>query len=260
MIIFPALGSTQKWMNSDGRPRISKKESNPWRMRIWKWNVCGGRRSACRLNWSRPNRWPARTVNTAGGSSVRTINGLPAQWEGLPAGKARNMCIHESQSLLFEKHLFLAKPFVDFFTRWIHEYLPDAVKFDSENIWSACTRVQPSLIRIEADEVTYPLHVILRFEIEKELINGAFGYFPSYTLGALNAAQFSAAIRRRHPDWQERLAAGGVGFIHHWLSEHVWQKGSLLDSREIMEAATGERTHPAYFLDHLQARYLAHQY
>jgi carboxypeptidase Taq len=223
-------------------------------------------------------------------------SGLPERWEGLPVGRARSMCIHESQSLLFEKHVFLSLPFIEFFTPIIHELLDGAKAFDSGRIWSCGTRVRPSLIRIEADEVTYPLHVILRFEIESGLIEGelkpedvpeawdekmkaylglstkdnyrdgclqdihwtggSFGYFPSYTVGAVNAAQFAVAIRRRHTDWRERLGKGDLGFVRQWLGEHVWSLGCRMDAQDILRAATGEETQISHFLDHLRARYL----
>ncbi len=221
---------------------------------------------------------------------------LPLEWDGLPVGGARNMCLHESQSLLFEKQIFLSRPFISFFTSKVHAFLPTTAGFDASQLWTAATRVQPSYIRVEADEVTYPLHVILRYEIESSLINGAieaedipelwdtkmqeyfglstadnykdgcmqdmhwtdgsFGYFPSYTIGALNSAQLFAAIRTVHPDWQELLTQGDISFIKNWLQNTIWSKGSTMDSQDIIRAATGEPTNPKYFLRHIQERYL----
>lgn len=238
------------------------------------------------------------TAHETGHASYES--GLPALWDDLPVGHARNMCIHESQSLLFEKQIFLSQQFISFFTKTIHEILPETRTHSSESLWTACTRVQPSYIRVEADEVTYPLHVILRFEIENDLINGAigpadlpeiwdtkmreylglstagnytdgclqdihwtdgsFGYFPSYTMGALNAAQLFAAIRKNHPDWREKLNQGDVTFIRQWLDTNVWSKGCTMDSQDIISAATGEETNPQYFLDHLRNRYLEGTY
>jgi len=226
--------------------------------------------------------------------------GLPLEWDDLPVGQARNMCIHESQSLLFEKQIFLCRPFLHFFTPMIHNLLPEAKRFNADQVWQSCIKVQPSFIRVEADEVTYPLHVILRFEIESELINGniepedipelwnakmqqylglstegnyrdgclqdihwtdgSFGYFPSYTLGAINSAQLFASIRKERPDWQELLMRGDVGFIRDWLHEKIWSKGSTMDSQQIITAATGEGTHPRHFLAHIRARYLDNSY
>ncbi len=222
--------------------------------------------------------------------------GLPRGWQGLPIGNARNMCIHESQSLLYEKQLFLSKPFLKYFTTFIHELLPQTSSITSQQFWGHCTYVHPSYIRVEADEATYPLHIILRFQIESKLINGqiepedipeiwddrmknylglttaenytdgclqdihwtdgSFGYFPSYTLGAVNSAQLFAAVKRDHPDWQERLANGDVTFVRNWLAENIWEKASSLDSQEIMKQATGEQTNPVWFLNHLEERYI----
>jgi carboxypeptidase Taq len=224
-------------------------------------------------------------------------SGLPVEWDGLPAGCARNLCIHESQSLLFEKQLFLSRPFIDFFSTRMHTFLPTTAKIESQKLWKAATRVKPSYIRVEADEVTYPLHIILRYEIESRLINGtlktedipliwdakmqeyfglstagdyrngclqdmhwtdgSFGYFPSYTIGALNSAQLFAAIRRAYPDWQERLARGDVDFARIWLQENIWSKGSTMDSQDIIRLATGEATNADYFLRHIRERYLS---
>lgn len=222
-------------------------------------------------------------------------NGLPERWDGLPIGSARNMCLHESQSLLFEKQLFLAPSFLAYFTPIIHEHLPQARQWSAEQICFAAARVEPSYIRVEADEVTYPLHIILRFEIEKELINGtlrpedipeiwdakmqeylglstkdnytdgclqdihwtdgSFGYFPSYTMGAVNAAQLFAAITRDFPDWQASLRQGQTTFIRDWLGRNIWSRASSLDSQEILIQATGEESNPDSFLSHLRRRY-----
>ena len=222
--------------------------------------------------------------------------GLPNQWQGLPIGSSRNMCIHESQSLLFEKHLFFSEPFLSFFLPIIHEHLAATNALSLDDIWTVSSHVQPSFIRVDADEVTYPLHIILRFEIESSLINeemeaadvpdawdekmraylglstagnyrdgclqdihwtdGSFGYFPSYTMGAVNSAQLFATIKNNYSDWDERLSSGDVLFIHEWLAENVWQKASSLDSQEIISQATGEETNPTWFLSHIRHRYL----
>jgi carboxypeptidase Taq len=227
-------------------------------------------------------------------------NGLPEKWDGLPVGEARNLCIHESQSLFFEKQLFLSLPFLDFFTPEIRNHLNLGRDFNADLLWSAATRVQPSYIRIEADEVTYPLHIIIRYEIESGLINGSlrpedipefwdagmrsylglstagnhrdgclqdmhwsdgsFGYFPSYTIGAINSAQLAQAIRTAHPQWRENLAGGDITFVCDWLSSRIWSKGSSLLSQEIMVAATGQETNPESLIRHLEDRYLKRLY
>ncbi|MGI9569694.1 MAG: carboxypeptidase M32, partial [Desulfobulbia bacterium] len=216
------------------------------------------------------------------------------KWKNLPAGQARNMSIHESQSLLFEKQIFLSKPFFKFFTPEIHRHLDKSKAYNCEQIWLNSIKVSPSYIRVEADELCYPLHVIIRYEIESALINGAmeadelpdvwddkmqiylglstagnfkdgclqdihwtdgsFGYFPAYTLGALNGAQIFSAFRRQHHNWQELLGKGEIATIRNWLEEKIWSRGRLLTSQELIESATGEPTNPNYFIDYLKER------
>lgn len=222
--------------------------------------------------------------------------GLPAARQSFPIGRARNMCIHESQSLLFEKHIALSRSFGRALLGSVHELLPGTHQFSSDDLWFAQTRVKPSFIRVEADEVSYPLHVMMRYEIESALINGeleaaqvpdawesslqaslglstqgnhaigcmqdihwtdgAFGYFPSYTMGAVNAAQISSAIKHQHSDWQARFAQGDTAFIRTWLSDNIWQHGCELESQALMEQATGEGSSADHLLAHLKSRYL----
>lgn len=226
--------------------------------------------------------------------------GLPEAWDGMPVGESLSMCIHESQSLLFEKQLFLSKPFLQFFINTIHQQLPVTKAINGEQLWQHCTQVKPDYIRVEADEVTYPMHIVLRYEIESALVNGgieaehipelwnqkmqeylgvdtkgnykdgcmqdihwtygAFGYFPSYTIGALNAAQLFHSIKAQTLDWQDQLGKGDIQFIRQWLAEHIWQQGNFLSSQALMKAATGEETNPDFFLKHVRERYLNEQY
>ncbi len=222
--------------------------------------------------------------------------GLPEALQSFPLGRARNMCIHESQSLMFEKQIFLSRAFTQATAKLIKQFLPTATFPDSDALWMAQTRVKPSYIRVEADEVSYPLHIMLRYDIESALINGqmeagdipaawesamqqylglsvdgnhaigclqdihwtdgAFGYFPSYTMGAVNAAQLMASLKQQHPDWQEHFARGDTEFAREWLSRSIWQHGCELESQELMTAATGEGSNAASLLAHLRSRYL----
>jgi carboxypeptidase Taq len=156
--------------------------------------------------------------------------------------------------------------------------------------------VKPGYIRVEADEVTYPAHVMLRFEIERRLIDGSmqvedipaawnaqmqqllglstegnfkdgcmqdvhwpdglFGYFPCYTLGAMYAAQFFAAMRREMPDLDARIGRGELSAVFDWLQAKVWSQGSLWETPELVRRASGETLNPAHFQAHLRARYL----
>lgn len=234
------------------------------------------------------------TLHETGHASYEA--GLPAPWCALPVGKARSMSIHESQSLLFEKQLCLSKPFVEFLTPLARQHFPTLQSLNADQLWQSMTRVERGFIRVEADEVTYPMHVILRYEIEAALINGemaveeipeawqqkmqaylgldsggndrdgcmqdihwpsgAFGYFPSYTLGALNAAQLFAALRRELPDLDDSLRQGDIAPLRQWLGEKIWSKGSFLSSQALMTEASGEPTNPAHFIRHIRQRYL----
>ena len=238
------------------------------------------------------------TAHEAGHAAYE--GGLPQKWKHKPLGQARNMSIHESQSLFFEKQIFLTKPFLNYFTPTIHTHLGESRDYSCEQIWLNSIKVSPSFIRVEADEVCYPLHVILRYEIESALINGtmeaedlpevwdnkmqnylglstegnyrdgclqdihwtdgSFGYFPAYTLGALNAAQLFSAFRKQHSDWQQMLGSGDIALIRTWLGEHIWSKGRLLNSQALIENATGEHTNPDYFIDYVKERYLEESY
>ena len=222
--------------------------------------------------------------------------GLPDQWQAFPVGRARNMCIHESQSLFYEKQVFLSRAFGQSFLSAIHEHLPASKAYSADDIWYQQTVVKPSYIRVEADEVTYPLHVMLRYDIESALINGeiepdvipdlwesslqnylglstqgdhakgclqdihwtdgAFGYFPSYTMGAVNAAQISAVMKQQHPDWRDAFASGDISFAREWLKQHIWQQGRQLESQALMQQATGKGSDAGFLLKHLEARYL----
>jgi len=234
------------------------------------------------------------TAHETGHASYES--GLPRQWQSFPVGNARNMCIHESQSLFFEKQVFLSRAFGQSFVQAIHQHLPDTRRFTAEDIWYSQTMVRPSFIRVEADEVTYPLHVMLRYDIESALINGdiepdaipdiweaslqsylglsvngdhakgclqdihwtdgAFGYFPSYTMGAVNAAQIAASVKSQYPDWQEQFKAGRIEFAREWLRENIWQHASQISSQALMKQATGSGSDASVLLDHLKSRYL----
>ncbi len=240
----------------------------------------------------------AGTAHEAGHASYE--GSLPEQWRGLPIGESRNMCIHESQSLLFEKQVFYSKAFMGFMADKIHLSMPSAKHLGADELWALGTHVEPGKIRVEADEVTYPLHVMLRYEIESDLINGkievddipelwnekmqallgvdtkgdytngcmqdihwtdgAFGYFPSYTIGAANAAQIFAKIKQDHPDWQEHLKTGDVQFIRNWLQEKIWSKGCAFQSQELMQSATAAGSSADALIEHLEARYIRSEY
>ena len=221
---------------------------------------------------------------------------LPRAWVHLPLGQARSMGVHESQSLSFEMQLGRSRPFLALIAPLVAKHLGDQPAFTAENLGRIYTRVRPGFIRTESDELTYPLHVILRFEIERALIegaiepedvpalwddkmqaylgldtrgnytngclqdihwtDGAFGYFPSYTLGAMYAAQYFAALRAAHPDLDARIAAGDLAPIFAWFEAHIWSQASRWETTELIERATGTPLATTHFERHLRARYL----
>jgi carboxypeptidase Taq len=221
---------------------------------------------------------------------------LPRAWVHLPVGQARSMGVHESQSLAFEMQLGRSRPFLSRIAPLVAKHLGTQPAFSADNLALIYTRVRPGFIRVDADELTYPAHVILRFELERALIEGAiepedvpalwdekmqaylgvdtrgdyangclqdihwtdgsFGYFPSYTLGAMYAAQYFAAIRAAVPDLDARIAAGDLAPIFAWLEQHIWSQASRWETPELIARATGGPLSSAHFEQHLRARYL----
>ena len=227
---------------------------------------------------------------------ARYEQNLPRDMVHLPVGRARSMGIHESQSLSFEMQLGRNPAFLQLISPLVKKHLGHLDAFDADNLARLYTRVKPDYIRVDADELCYPAHIILRFEIERALVNGdiepedipavwdekmmaylgvdtrgnykdgclqdihwtdgSFGYFPSYTLGAMYAAQYFATIRKLHPDMDARIARGDLGFIFDWLKANIWSQASLWSTDELVDRATDETLNPAHFRAHLQARYL----
>ncbi|WP_035476232.1 carboxypeptidase M32 [Aliagarivorans taiwanensis] len=228
---------------------------------------------------------------------ARYEQGLPHHLAGLPVGEARSMGIHESQSLFFEMQLGRSEPFIAMLSKLANKHFVDTPSkvLTQDNFHKLYTRVKKDFIRVDADELTYPAHVILRYEIERDLMNGtldhrdvpelwdskmqqylglstqgnfkngcmqdihwtdgAFGYFPSYTLGAMYAAQFMAAMKQQL-DVEGLIAKGELTPIFDWLSSQIWKKASLLSTGELVQQATGEKLNARYFQQHLRERYL----
>lgn len=221
---------------------------------------------------------------------------LPRAWLGQPLGRARSFGIHESQSLAFEMQLARSRGFAGVLAPLLAEHLGTQPAFAPDNLYRLFTRVRRGFIRVEADELTYPAHVMLRYDIERALIEGdieakdipalwddrmqallgldtrgnyrdgclqdvhwaegAFGYFPSYTLGAMYAAQWFAALRRSVPDVDARIAVGELAPVFDWLGTHVWSQASRWETDELVRRATGTALDPEHFRRHLESRYL----
>ncbi len=227
---------------------------------------------------------------------ARYEQNLPRECLGQPIARARSMGIHESQSLSFEMQLGRSAGFIARMAPLLAARFGAQPAFEAGNLQRLLTRVEPGFIRVDADELTYPAHVMLRYSIEKRLIEGEieaddipllwdegmasllgvdtsgnfndgcmqdvhwgaglFGYFPCYTLGAMYAAQWFAAIRRSTPELDARLFAGDFAPVFDWLRVNIWQQASRWTTAELTQRASGERLNPLHFRRHLQARYL----
>ncbi len=227
---------------------------------------------------------------------ARYEQNLPRGDLGQPVSNARSAALHESQSLSFEMQLGSHPGFIAHLAPLVAQTLGAQPAFEAPNLHRLLTRVKPGFIRVDADEVTYPTHVILRYEIERPLIegeieaedipalwdakmmelldvdtrgnfrdgplqdvhwpSGLFGYFPCYSLGAMYAAQWFAAMRRAMPDLDARIGRGDLAAVFDWLRDNIWLQGSRWTTDELALRASGETLNPAHFRAHLEARYL----
>jgi len=222
--------------------------------------------------------------------------GLPLKWRDQPVGRDRGLALEESQSLLFEMNLCRSRSFVKYLKPLLEKYLQvTGPEWSEENLYRHLIRVKRSLIRMDADELTYPVHIMLRYELEKKILDGAlpvadlpeawnanleqrlgirpandvegclqdihwavghFGYFPSYALGAVIAGQLNEALRAERPSLDEEIAAGQFGGVMDWLRDNVHGVGARLPVQELMQQATGKPLTAAAYLRYLEAKYL----
>lgn len=222
--------------------------------------------------------------------------GRPAACFEQPVGQARSMSIHESQSLLMEMQACRSRQFLTFAAPRMRETFGGSGPAWAEDaMWRSYTRVSRGFIRVDADEVTYPAHVILRYRLEKAMIagdlpltdlpeawarqmdallgitppddrlgclqdihwpSGGWGYFPTYTLGAMTAAQLFDAACRADADILPGIARGDFQPLLLWLRAHIHAKGSLLETDELVRQASGQPLNAAIFKAHLKRRYL----
>ena len=221
--------------------------------------------------------------------------GIDARYHGTVLGDGTSLGIHESQSRLWENFIGKSRPFWNHFFPSLQRLFPDRLTpSDDERLYRIFNRVEPSFIRIDADEVTYSLHIILRFNLELALVErqisvadlpevwrvesrnllgidpvdvadgvlqdihwsmGAFGYFPTYALGNLYAAQFLQSMRRDLPNFDRLLASGEFAPIGDWLRRHIHSHGSAPTAEELCKRATGEPLRPRYFIDYLNNKF-----
>ncbi|MCB1907545.1 MAG: carboxypeptidase M32 [Rhodocyclaceae bacterium] len=226
---------------------------------------------------------------------ARYVAGLPPAWREQPVGAARSFGVHESQSLGLEMQLARTPAFCELLSSLLIDAVGERPAFAADALYARMTRVQPGAIRVHADEPSYPLHVIARFRIERALIEGdiaaadvpamwdeqmarlldldtrgnhrdgclqdihwskgAFGYFPSYTLGAIYAAQLFAALKSELGELDGCIRSGGFESIFAWLGARVWAQGSRFETDELLRRATGSALDAAPYRAHLLARY-----
>lgn len=222
---------------------------------------------------------------------------LPSQWINQPVGLALGMSIHESQSLIFEKQICKSREFLYFLSGLLNnKFSIPSSKVSEDILYKSLNTVKPSLIRIEADEVTYPIHVILRYELEKSMIlgdlqiddlpvawnekmdkylgikpstdregclqdihwpSGIFGYFPSYLMGAIMASQLYDCLNKDIPNNNQLIALGEFSHIKTWLNKSIHQYGSLYSTQELLEKATGKKICVNDYKNYLNKKFLS---
>ena len=225
--------------------------------------------------------------------------GLPGEQYGLPLGEYCSLSIHESQSRLWENNVGRALPFWQHNFSLIKTFFPKQLNNISiDQFYKAINKVQPSLIRTEADELTYHFHVMIRYEIEKMLIegsiktkdipaywnehykkylgiivaddksgclqdvhwsHGSFGYFATYSLGSLYAAQLYAAIVKENASIEKEIAEGNNNSLLQWLNKNIYQHGKYYTSEELCFKATGETLNSTHFIRYATKKF-AHIY
>ena len=221
--------------------------------------------------------------------------GLKNENYGLPAGSYLSLGIHESQSRLYENNVGRSLNYWKFNFEKLKELFPENLeKYTAEDFYKAMNIVKPSFIRTNADELTYHFHVLIRYEIEKELIarnievkylpefwnskykaylnidvpsdqqgvlqdihwsHGSFGYFPTYSLGSFYAAQFFEQAKKEIPNLENQIANGELNELLDWLRDKIHQHGRLFEAGELCERITGEKLNFKYFMNYARKKY-----
>jgi len=222
--------------------------------------------------------------------------GLPSRWHYQPVAQARGSAWHESQALITEMQAARSMPFITYLTQALREQgmiNKNDPAWQADNVYKTSCRLRPNAARVDADEVTYPLHIILRYRIEKALIGqtstvrelpelwrshsqrilsvpetdsqgclqdihwfeGMFGYFPCYTLGAMIAAQLYGVARRDSPTIERALQQGSFKPLQQWLHKHVHRHGSYYSSDQLLSKACNAPLTLEPFMAHLRQRY-----
>jgi carboxypeptidase Taq len=227
---------------------------------------------------------------------ARYEQGLPVQWRTQPAGTNAGMAVHESQSLLLEMMIGRSRPFLQYLQPLLARHLGvSGPEWQTENLYRALTQVQRGMIRIDADELTYPVHILLRHDLERQLLDGsllvkdlpaawnqgmagrlgvtpandaegclqdihwslgAFGYFPAYAIGALIAAQIQETMRAELTGLDEQLAQGDFAALFAWLNENIYSAAATLDGAQLVRQVTGRALSAAPWLRYVEGKYL----
>lgn len=220
--------------------------------------------------------------------------GINPDYASTPLEGGVSLGIHESLSRFWENMVGKNPAFLQYFAPYFEDaYEKQLAEVTDEELVRLFNHVSPSFIRIEADEITYSLHIILRFEIENKLINshispedapeawrtlskelfdivpdidsqgilqdvhwayGSFGYFPSYALGNLYGAQFLDAMKK-DIEFEKEIGNGNLLIVKDWLDKHVHTHGSLHYPKDLMTVATGKELDPKYFVEYLKEKY-----
>lgn len=234
------------------------------------------------------------TILHEGGHALYEM-GLPLDQYGTPLGEARSLGMHESQSRFWETRIGLSRPFWEYFYPILKEtFHKQLAPISLNKFYQAINKVKPSLIRVEADEVTYPLHVILRFELEKSLIEGSlnvreipdiwnakmkeylgiepknnaegclqdihwamgsFGYFPTYALGSMYTAHLFEAFAKQHPEWEKQAAKGRLNTVREWLNEKIYRHGRRYATPDLLKQATGHTFSEEAYVKYIREKY-----
>jgi carboxypeptidase Taq len=222
--------------------------------------------------------------------------GLPKEWRDQPVGMNRGMALEESQSLFLEMIVVRSRPFVQYLRPLLEKhYGVSGPEWEPENVYRVLTRVQRSAVRVDADELTYPAHIVVRYELEKRILSGdlkvadlpaawnelmearlgvvpandvegclqdvhwavgSFGYFPSYAIGALVAAQLWETLRNEREGIDAEVARGEFAGLFEWLRVNVHGLGAKLGVQALVKLATSKPLSAAPALRYLEAKYL----
>ncbi|ABV75841.1 carboxypeptidase M32 [Rickettsia rickettsii] len=222
---------------------------------------------------------------------------LPEMYKGQPVGLAKGMAFHESQALFMEMQVGRSREFTEFLAKLLRdEFALKSEEYSAASLYRKITRVTPDFIRVDADELTYPMHVMLRFEIEEMLINsdlnldelpscwdskmqeylgvkpvsfsngclqdihwshGNFGYFPAYTNGAIIASMVMKKVTEMHSNIKDDILKGDFSNLNNYLNKNFRNLGSLKNSADLLKSASGEeKISPEVYIRYLEGKYL----